>query len=837
MSICLLRGLIAKPRSVSAPPVALRLCSVRRLLSSFPANTHDRKRERGRHPDKGLSQGWGGRGVQGFLESVEDLPDDSDDDGGGDGRHGDGYSPSPSTLARLREETEFVGDPQAFRDTWHPGANSDVTLSPGGEAQDELCGAFDEGFDMEKLEGDLPRLPALGNRAEIGAARGRLRNTTLTQLRMVEERLKSQAEKEQRMYRGDGERHRGWDGGLKKIALRPSRSRKDKSPFVKIRVLDVDRLPLADVHRLFMFAMVRCLPAETCVKVASRVGLYRDKQTQTSYEQMHRHCAQYFGRHGAELSALFSRCYATISVTFMLDYTRRFGQFSRAFIAKQVQRSMRTRLFDFLRFARQGGVPTLPLIVTRPWALSSYVRMMSKSSARRYIYHQLKRYGQIPVRSDGRSSESREIDEGRLMERMAEVRKGKPTMEDRLPPRPALLEAYLEAEHTGRDIQEVLEAQAVAVREQGEIEREREKEKMGASRGLLRDPDGRGLIASSSRTGALSRGEGSKGRRSKVKSRGMETSLPVGISTDMRGDVPTGVEDHDEEEEDAGSFWAEEEGDEEALESESEMEEDDEDFSSSRPSSFRGGQRAEEGEDEEMWREDEEQISPSRGHILSSSRCMSEGVHPSLRDTAAQFTPVALDLPASYRLGTEADGQTSTALLVEDDDEPEGSVRLAGYGESSRAVRGEVLEDGEELQGEQKSLGRGGDYGDGVRGGSLPLLQMVQEEAGPSPRFWKRTSRFFFRFHKKAYRMVEGQWKQVGDPRDPPLTILSIQKQREKNRKRERRRFIRRAKERAVRAAEEAGILDASDRDPFRQRAGEQKLWRRAKRKGTEFPP
>ena len=35
------------------------------------------------------------------------------------------------------------------------------------------------------------------------------------------------------------------------------------------------------------------------------------------------------------------RGYATISVPFMLDYTRQYGHFSRAFLAEQVEKSLR----------------------------------------------------------------------------------------------------------------------------------------------------------------------------------------------------------------------------------------------------------------------------------------------------------------------------------------------------------------------------------------------------------------------------------------------------------------------------------------------------------------
>ena len=51
----------------------------------------------------------------------------------------------------------------------------------------------------------------------------------------------------------------------------------------------------------------------------------------------------------------------------MIDYTRKYGHFSRAFLAEQVEKSLRPGFFDFLRYDRHGGVRPLPLIVAKPW--------------------------------------------------------------------------------------------------------------------------------------------------------------------------------------------------------------------------------------------------------------------------------------------------------------------------------------------------------------------------------------------------------------------------------------------------------------------------------------
>jgi hypothetical protein len=157
---------------------------------------------------------------------------------------------------------------------------------------------------------------------------------------------------------------------------------------VRVRVMDVDRFRLDELHHYFMYTLVRRFPAEKCVKVASRIAVFRDKQTQHSFESMNKDVAELFGPvYGPELTALFSRCYNTIPVAFMLDYTRRFGKFSRKYIALQVDKTLNPRLFDFVRYP--SGVRPLPGIVTRPFALRSFAWLLSPCSAKKYIFQHL----------------------------------------------------------------------------------------------------------------------------------------------------------------------------------------------------------------------------------------------------------------------------------------------------------------------------------------------------------------------------------------------------------------------------------------------------------------
>ena len=157
---------------------------------------------------------------------------------------------------------------------------------------------------------------------------------------------------------------------------------------VRVRIMDVDAFNLEELHHYFMYTMVRRFPAEQCVKLAARIALFRDKHNQRSFECMSKDVVDIFGPvHGSELSALFSRCFNTIPIAFMLDYTRRFGRFSRRFIANQVDKTMNPRLFDFVRYP--GGVKPLPSIVTRPFALKSFAQLLPPCSAKKYIFQHL----------------------------------------------------------------------------------------------------------------------------------------------------------------------------------------------------------------------------------------------------------------------------------------------------------------------------------------------------------------------------------------------------------------------------------------------------------------
>ncbi|PHJ17263.1 hypothetical protein CSUI_008910 [Cystoisospora suis] len=175
----------------------------------------------------------------------------------------------------------------------------------------------------------------------------------------------------------------------------------------RMRVLDLDSVSPAILHHSFMFLLVKHLPAELCLKVISRIAVYRDTHTQLAYENLIRDLGTIFTKHnettfvphdlGPALVAYLSRIVQTISVAWSVDYVRRFGCFSKQFIVNQIEKSTKPRFFDFVRYERKGGIKPLPPIITHPHRLSSYVRMLDESSAKFYLYVHLKRHGQLPL--------------------------------------------------------------------------------------------------------------------------------------------------------------------------------------------------------------------------------------------------------------------------------------------------------------------------------------------------------------------------------------------------------------------------------------------------------
>lgn len=164
-----------------------------------------------------------------------------------------------------------------------------------------------------------------------------------------------------------------------------------------IKILDIDSLPCNVLNHLFAYKIVKHCSAEICLKIITRLGMYRDKYTQVSYENM----ITYLGKiitneKNAEIIALFCRCYETVSVPFLINYVRKYGSFSRSFLVNMYDKFFRKRLFDFVRYENNMGVRKIPNILTHPHHLSSYVKLLGECSAKKDMYIQLKMRNFIP---------------------------------------------------------------------------------------------------------------------------------------------------------------------------------------------------------------------------------------------------------------------------------------------------------------------------------------------------------------------------------------------------------------------------------------------------------
>ncbi|VWU48195.1 conserved protein, unknown function [Hepatocystis sp. ex Piliocolobus tephrosceles] len=164
-----------------------------------------------------------------------------------------------------------------------------------------------------------------------------------------------------------------------------------------IKILDIDSLSCNVLNHLFAYKIVKNCSAEICLKIISRIGMYRDKHSQVSYENMINYIGQIINNNtNAEIIALFSRCYETVSIPFLVNYVRKYGTFSRSFIVNLYDKYFKKRLFDFVRYENNMGVRKIPNILTHPYHLSSYIKLMGECSAKKDMYIQLKIKGHVP---------------------------------------------------------------------------------------------------------------------------------------------------------------------------------------------------------------------------------------------------------------------------------------------------------------------------------------------------------------------------------------------------------------------------------------------------------
>lgn len=240
----------------------------------------------------------------------------------------------------------------------------------------------------------------------------RFRNTIFCRLRLAEEISKKydHASKdtittEQEINKRKEEHYRKMIQSLNGTYKEGSHKKKRNSPVINtkydcietIKILDIDSLPCNILNHLFAYKIVKNCSAEICLKIITRLGMYRDKYSQISYENMITYLGQIIQNdRNAEIIALFCRCYETISIPFLINYVRKYGSFSRSFLVNMYDKFFRKRLFDFIRYENNMGVRKIPNILTHPYHLSSYVKLLGECSAKKDMYIQLKIKGFIP---------------------------------------------------------------------------------------------------------------------------------------------------------------------------------------------------------------------------------------------------------------------------------------------------------------------------------------------------------------------------------------------------------------------------------------------------------
>ncbi|ANQ09447.1 Uncharacterized protein PCOAH_00040260 [Plasmodium coatneyi] len=276
-----------------------------------------------------------------------------------------------------------------------------------------------------------------------------------------------------------------------------------------IKILDIDSVPLDVLNNLFAYKIVKNCSAELCLKIISRIGMYRDKYSQVSYENMINYLGQTINHNSnAEIIALFSRCYETVSIPFLVNFVRKYATFSRSFIVNMYDKYFRKRLFDFVRYENNFGIRKIPNILTHPYHLSSYIKLLGECSAKKDMYIQLKMRGHVPhwanLNQEGTASEVDYLPGGMnyLPGEMNYLHGGennpkakKITITDdkkksvkrkNYVERPKMYDVILSAEYTGLPIEHFMEKEEDSLH----INTEKEKQLQENSPNLLSHPDG-----------------------------------------------------------------------------------------------------------------------------------------------------------------------------------------------------------------------------------------------------------------------------------------------------------------------------------------------------------
>ncbi|KJP86453.1 hypothetical protein AK88_03915 [Plasmodium fragile] len=269
-----------------------------------------------------------------------------------------------------------------------------------------------------------------------------------------------------------------------------------------IKVLDIDSVPLDVLNNLFAYKIVKNCSAELCLKIISRIGMYRDKYSQVSYENMINYLGQTINHNSnAEIIALFARCYETVSIPFLVNFVRKYATFSRSFIVNMYDKYFRKRLFDFVRYESNMGIRKIPNILTHPYHLSSYIKLLGECSAKKDMYIQLKMRGHVPhwnnLNQEGKQGQMDYLPGGMnyyLPGEENHSREKKITLTDdkkkfvkrkNYVERPKMYDVILSAEYTGLPIEHFIEKEEESLH----IDTGKEKQLQQNSPNLLSHPD------------------------------------------------------------------------------------------------------------------------------------------------------------------------------------------------------------------------------------------------------------------------------------------------------------------------------------------------------------
>eukprot|EP00916_Digyalum_oweni_P007074 GHVL01012032.1.p1 GENE.GHVL01012032.1~~GHVL01012032.1.p1 ORF type:complete len:444 (-),score=157.97 GHVL01012032.1:901-2232(-) len=184
---------------------------------------------------------------------------------------------------------------------------------------------------------------------------------------------------------------------IRDLIIENSKKNIQKKKYIqKVRILDIDKIPVKELNSNICYILTRNLPAEKCMHLVSRLALFRDKQNKDSYNELMNIISNNCGKYNPIILSYFVRGYQTICIPYIIDYIRRYGQFSREYIVKGIEKCSDNELFDFIRYNDNNR--QIPSYILYPWELQSYTRLLKKSSIKSILHEHLTINKHIPIK-------------------------------------------------------------------------------------------------------------------------------------------------------------------------------------------------------------------------------------------------------------------------------------------------------------------------------------------------------------------------------------------------------------------------------------------------------